>query len=379
MTPRRKICYVTGTRADFGLMLSTLRLLDADPSIDLAIVATGMHLLADYGSTINEVVASGLKLAGRVAIAEGEPGGSLMAANIGRMLIGFTEIFAASRPDIVLLLGDRGEMLAGAIAALHLNIPIAHIHGGERSGTIDEPVRHAISKLSHIHLVATEQSRRRLISMGERQDAVHIVGAPGLDSLSGLAIQNRAALMQKHGLDPKRGLSLLVYHPVLHEAEQAGGDVTAITDALKHAGLQIVALKPNSDAGGAAVRDVLEARAAAHDLTLFTHLPRAEFVQFMANADLMIGNSSSGIIEAASFGTPVINLGSRQNLRERNHNTVDIGIDAAAIKSAIGAIVGAPRPVATNIYGDGRAGPRIAATLAELDLTSFKQGKSNAY
>ncbi|MHA6645989.1 UDP-N-acetylglucosamine 2-epimerase [Mesorhizobium sp. A623] len=379
MTPRRKICYVTGTRADFGLMLSTLRLLDADSSIDLAIVATGMHLLADYGSTINEVVASGLKLAGRVAIAEGEPGGSLMAANIGRMLIGFTETFAASRPDIVLLLGDRGEMLAGAIAALHLNIPIAHIHGGERSGTIDEPIRHAISKLSHIHLVATEQSRRRLISMGERQDTVHVVGAPGLDSLSGLEIQNRTALMQRHGLDPDRGLSLLVYHPVLHETGQAGGDVTAITDALKHAGLQIVALKPNSDAGGAAVRDILEARAAAHDLTLFTHLPRAEFVQFMANADLMIGNSSSGIIEAASFGTPVINLGSRQNLRERNHNTVDIGIDAAAIKSAIGAIVGAPRPVATNIYGDGRAGPRIAATLAELDLTSFKQGKSNAY
>nr|WP_295885386.1 UDP-N-acetylglucosamine 2-epimerase [uncultured Devosia sp.] len=379
MTQVRRILYITGTRADFGLMQSTLQRLDADPRLSLSVVATGMHLDAAYGLTVGEIEQAGLTIAARVGIETGTPSGALMGANVGRMLTGFVPVLQAAAPDIVLLLGDRGEMLAGAIAALHLNIPAAHIHGGERSGTVDEPVRHAISKLSSLHLVATQESRTRLIAMGEAEPDIHVVGAPGLDGLAELPQRDRHALAQDYGLDSSRAIALLVYHPVLQEASAAGTHVTAIVDGLLAAGVQVVALKPNSDAGSAAVRDRLEDYAAAGKIRLFTHLPRPAFVEFMAAVDVMVGNSSSGIIEAATFGTPVVNIGSRQNLRERNANIADAGVDHQDIVGAIGAALGHKRYPANNVYGDGRAGERIADVLATADLVKLSSGKTNAY
>lgn len=379
MTPVRRIVYITGTRADFGLMQSTLERLDADPRLSLGVVATGMHLDPAYGLTITEIEQAGLRIAARVAIETGTPSGALMGANVGRMLTGFMPVLQAEAPDIVLLLGDRGEMLAGAIAALHLNIPAAHIHGGERSGTVDEPVRHAISKLSSLHLVATQESRTRLIAMGEAEPSIHVVGAPGLDGLADLPQRDRQTLAQDYRLDANRAIALLVYHPVLQEADAAGAHVTAIVDALLAAGAQVVALKPNSDAGSGAVRDQLEAYASAGRIHLFTHLPRRAFVEFMAVADVMVGNSSSGIIEAATFGAPVVNVGSRQNLRERNANIVDVGVDSRDIAAAVAAALGQKRYPARNVYGDGHAGERIADILATADLAGLSSGKTNAY
>ncbi|QQR35348.1 UDP-N-acetylglucosamine 2-epimerase (hydrolyzing) [Devosia oryziradicis] len=379
MTPVRHILYVTGTRADFGLMQSTLKRLEADPRLSVSVLVTGMHLDPAYGLTVGEIEKAGLTIAARVGIEAGTPTGALMGANVGRMLTGFVPVLQAEAPDVVLLLGDRGEMLAGAIAAIHLNIPVAHIHGGERSGTVDEPVRHAISKLSSLHLVATQDSRKRLISMGEAEADIHVVGAPGLDGLDKLPCRNRQALVADYGLDPERALGLLVYHPVLQEASAAGAHVASIVDALLAADVQVVALKPNSDAGSAGVRDRLETLASAGKLQLFTHLPRPTFVEFMAAADLMVGNSSSGIIEAATFGTPVINIGSRQNLRERNANIIDVGVDQEGIAAAIGAALAQRRYPANNVYGDGRAGERIAEVLATADLARLSAGKTNAY
>lgn len=379
MTAPRRILYVTGTRADFGLMQSTLVRIDADPRLSLDVVATGMHLDETYGLTVREIEDAGLNIVARVEIEKGSPSGALMGANVGRMLTGFVAAFEQSRPDVVLLLGDRGEMLAGAIAALHLNIPVAHIHGGERSGTVDEPVRHAISKLSSLHLVATRQSRERLIAMGEVEANIHVVGAPGVDGLAELPKRDRAQLAAEHGLDPSRPITLLVYHPVLQEAAQASDQINAVIDGLLAAKVQVVALKPNSDAGSAAVREVLEARAAAGQILLFTHLARPGFTEFMAAADIMIGNSSSGIIEAATFGTPVVNIGSRQNLRERNANVVDVGVEPAGIAGAVKQALNGPRFPRINAYGDGSAGARITDILAQADLGAFSHGKTNAY
>jgi len=171
----RHICYITGTRADFGLMERALRAIDAEPGLTLSILVTGMHLDATYGGTVAEIRATGLSVAGEVPVTLAPATGATMARGIGAMLGGFVDQLEALRPDVVLLLGDRGEMLAAAIAAIHLNIPIAHIHGGERSGTVDEPVRHAISKLSHIHLTTTDGARQRLIAMGERADRVFVL------------------------------------------------------------------------------------------------------------------------------------------------------------------------------------------------------------
>lgn len=379
MTPVRRIVYITGTRADFGLMQSTLARLDGDPRLAVSVVATGMHLDPTYGLTVGEIQQAGLKIAARVGIEVGTPSGALMGANVGRMLTGFVPVLQAEAPDVVLLLGDRGEMLAGAIAALHLNIPVAHIHGGERSGTVDEPVRHAISKLSSLHLVATQGSRNRLIAMGEAEPNIHVVGAPGLDGLGELPQRDRQALARDYGLDPDRAIALLVYHPVLQEAAAAGPHVTSIVESLLAVEAQVVALKPNSDAGSGAVRDRLETYAAEGRIRLFTHLPRVAFVEFMAAADVMVGNSSSAIIEAAIFGTPVVNIGSRQNLRERNANITDVGVEREDISTAISAALGRGRYPASNVYGDGRAGERIAELLATADLATLSSGKTNAY
>lgn len=377
MSRLRKICYVTGTRADFGLMRSTLQLIRNAPELDLTAIVTGMHLSPDYGLTVGEIEQAGIPIAARVNIADGTPTGALMVKNIGTMLGGFADAMAALQPDVVMVLGDRGEMLAGALAAAHLHIPVAHIHGGERSGTIDEPVRHAISKLSHFHFAATEESRDRLIRMGEQPDRVWVVGAPGLDGLKKLAMVDRATLCKETGFNASRRIALLVYHPVLQEAEQAGADTAAIVDALLDADVQIIAVKPNSDAGSLAVRTMLEERAVAKQLVLKTHLPREAFVSWMAAADIMAGNSSSGIIEAATFGTPVVNIGTRQNLRQRNANIFDTPVDGMNV--VLTRALAAPRFDGYNVYGDGKSGERIVALLKTLDLKGAVGAKINVY
>jgi GDP/UDP-N,N'-diacetylbacillosamine 2-epimerase (hydrolysing) len=375
----RKICYVTGTRADFGLMRDTLIAVRDMPELELSIVATGMHLSEKYGNTLADIEAAGLPVSAVVEIDFGDATGATMARNLGHMLVGFVDALERLKPDLVLVLGDRGEMLAAALAAVHLNIPVAHIHGGERSGTVDEPIRHAISKLAHFHMVATIDARERLIRMGERAADVYVTGAPGLDGIAALVVCSRQELMLEAGLDSSRLVALMVYHPVLQEAQTAIAGAAAILDALQTRGIQIVALKPNSDAGSDGIRALLEARRHEPDLRVVTHFPRASFVSWMATADLMIGNSSAGIIEAASFGTPVVNIGSRQNLRERNANVIDAPVDASAISVAVDQALASGRFEVRNVYGDGQAVARIVSLLRNLSLDSSILAKSNAY
>jgi GDP/UDP-N,N'-diacetylbacillosamine 2-epimerase (hydrolysing) len=376
----RHIVYISGTRADFGLMRSTLWALDAAEDVRLSIVATGMHLDPAYGQTVNEIGAAGLTLAQTVNVSGGEPSGATMARDIGLMIGGFVDALTALSPDLVLLLGDRGEMLAGAIAAAHLNIPVAHVAGGDRSGTIDEPVRHAISKLSHIHLVTTEQSGERLVRMGERADCVHVVGAPSLDELLSRPVPDEEATRAAIGLHGNDPYLMLVFHPVLQDAARAGDDCRTIIDAILQSGLSAVALAPNSDAGSAAVRQELEATAAASGRFLLkTHLPRDLYVAALAHSAALVGNSSSGIVEAACFGVPVINIGPRQNFRERNANIIDVDFDANAISAAIRHGLQIGRFPIANIYGDGHSGPRIAQLLRTIELSPSLLHKVNSY
>lgn len=375
----RHICYISGTRADFGLMRSTLQAIDRAVNLKLSVIVTGMHLDALHGETVREIEAAGLEIAARLPVPLEPATGATMARNIGTMLGGFVDAMEAQAPDLVLLLGDRGEMLAGALAAIHLNIPVAHIHGGERSGTVDEPIRHAISKLAHLHFTATQGSRDRLIRMGEDAAHIHVTGAPGLDGLQDLDIPDRADVAAAYGLDPHRPFALLVFHPVLQEATSAAADTRHLLDALAAAGVQILALMPNSDAGSAEVRSALHAAAGQADLILRDHLPRDAFIAFMARADLMIGNSSAGIVEAASFGTPVINVGRRQNLRERNANVYDVPAEPAPLVQAIAAALVGGRLHATNVYGDGHAAERIIRLLSAAPLGPALLNKLNTF
>lgn len=375
----RRIAYVSGTRADFGLLANTLCAAAADPRLQMEICVTGMHLLPQYGATVNEIEASGLPIMARVPVELDGGGGASMARALGHTLIGLTDVLATALPDAVLLLGDRGEMLAGALAALHMNIPIFHLHGGERSGTIDESVRHAISKIAHYHLVSTAGARERLIRMGELPERIFITGAPGLDGLLQVTASSRDQLCIAHNFDSARPVALLLFHPVVQEATAAGQQAAALLSAVAAEGLQALCLVPNADAGGAAIRTVLQDYACDRDIRVITHLQRDVFVSWMAAADIMLGNSSSGIIEAASLGLPVVNIGSRQAGRERSGNTVDCPPEVSAIRSAIGKAMALRGRKFHNVYGDGAASQRIVDLLATLSLDPHILDKMNAY
>ena len=298
-----------------------------------------------------------------------------MAHSIADMIHGFTERLAALKPDLLLLLGDRGEMLAGAIAAIHQNVPIIHIHGGERSGTVDEPIRHAISKLSHYHFVSTGQAAERLVKMGEKPDTVFTVGAPGLDGLTTEALHDRTQCASALGFDADRPMALMVFHPVLQQQDSGRSDTAAIISSLLERQFQTLILLPNADAGRNAISEAIAAFSDHPDVRTVAHLERPRFLSWMANADLMIGNSSSGIIEAASFGTPVINVGSRQNLRERNLNVCDVNATAPDLARAIDWAITSQRFPKTNVYGDGQTAGRVAelASTVALDATVLEK------
>lgn len=378
----RRILYLSGTRADFGLMRHTLQTTAAQDGLEVAVVATGMHLDPAYGNTIDDITASGLRVAGRVPSDVQARDGAGMARAVGQTLLGLTDILAAERPDVLLLLGDRGEMLAGAIAALHLGIPSIHLHGGERSGTVDEPVRHAISKLAALHFCATAQSRERLVALGEEPGRIHVVGAPGLDDLPAAADLPRSAALEAVGLPPRRAYALVVFHPVVQESGDAAAQTEALLAGLRAAGagteFDLVWLAPNADAGSGVIETVLRAQTWA-GFRRITHLPRPQYLAALRHAVLLAGNSSSGIIEAASFGTPVINVGSRQHLRERNRNTTDVPPEADAIAAAARAARTHGRWAPHNVYGDGATARRVARLLATLPLTGDLLHKANTF
>lgn len=375
----RRIVYVSGTRADFGLMERTLRLMRDHPHLDVSVCVTGMHLLPRYGSTVRDIEASGVRIHSRIPVHLDGSSGAVVARAIGKMVIGMTDALERERPDVVLVLGDRGEMLAGAVAAMHLDIPVVHIHGGERSGTLDEPVRHAISKLAHYHFVTTRGAKERLIRMGEQEERVYVVGAPGIDELRELASIPRVELCKQAGFDPERAVGLLVFHPVHQEAREAGRQMREVMEAVLDVGLQVMCLRPNADAGGANIDAALAFYSDRADVRIEIHLGRRVFASWMAAADVMIGNSSSGIIEAATFGLGVVNIGSRQQDRERGSNVVDVPCQRQHIADALRAMLKRGRWEVSNPYGDGRAGERIVSLLEQLPLDGGSLKKTNAY
>lgn len=376
---KRRICYISGTRADFGLLAGTLRRAWQHPSLEVSIHVTGMHLSTSHGYTVRDIETSGLPIGARIAVDMDTNTGAGMANALGHQLLGLVASLQTFRPHLVLLLGDRGEMMAGALAAAHLNIPIAHIHGGERSGTVDESIRHAISKLAHYHFTATETAKERLIRMGESPSHVFVTGAPGLDDIAGSAAPNKKELCRQVGLDPNRPVALVIYHPVLQTADQAGAEMACVLEGTREAGVQILCFAPNADAGNQAIREKISAHSRRPDFKVVTHMDRPSYLSWLASAEVLVGNSSSGIIEAASVGLPVINVGDRQNARERNTNTTDVVISRAAIFEAVSRAIAKGRYPSNNLYGDGRSGERIVELLSSLPLSLDLLKKSNAY
>lgn len=375
----RRILYLTGTRADFGLMEATLRRIQATPGLQLELAVTGTHLSPQHGHTVDEVRASGLPVAVEIPVDVLTRTGASMAIAIADVTRGLAAHLERSRPDALLLLGDRGEMLAGAIAALHLGVPVFHLHGGERSGTVDEPVRHAISKLASYHLVATEGARERLLRMGEDAARIHVTGAPGLDGLQVEVCATREECLAVLGLPAGRDFVLALFHPVVQQAGEAATQTRALLQALRALDLPVLWLDPNADAGSREILQALADEPLPAGSRRLAHLPRPQFCAALRHCAVMAGNSSSGIIESGSLGTPVVNIGTRQHMREHGPNVVDVGTGAEAIAEALRRQREHGRWPCENPWGDGHAGARIAQLLARLPLDGGLLEKTNSY
>lgn len=375
------IHYLSGSRADFGLMSACLHTINKSKRHNIQIVATGQHMLSKYGSTIDEIRAEKFEIAAEIPVNLSGASGAEMALALATELKGLIHCWEKNRPDMILLLGDRGEMLAGALAAVHLGIHIGHIHGGERSGTLDESFRHAISKLSHFHFPATIESAERLVRMGENSSHIYVIGAPGLVGITSLAGGcDRKTVASQFNLPEDRPIALVIYHPVVQEAEHSAEHIKAILEASTMNGLSQIILRPNSDAGGQAIDKLLDSIDSQPNVRVLAHLPRTDYCKTLAGVDLLIGNTSSGIIESGTFGTPFVNVGNRQNNRQRNlANTFDCSdVNVSAINAAIiHALHSSPEQ--KNVYGDGTADARLLAALDHISLQPEILLKCNAY
>ncbi|WP_348260846.1 UDP-N-acetylglucosamine 2-epimerase [Telmatobacter sp. DSM 110680] len=335
---RRKICVVTTSRADFGLLQKLMQCIDADRALELQVIASGMHLAAKFGRTVREIEAAGIKVDRKIKLSL--IGGSALAnaKSIGVGIPRFGDAFTELRPAIVVLLGDRFEILAPATAALMLQIPIAHIHGGERSeGAIDESIRHAITKMAALHFAATETYRRRIIQMGESPKQVFNFGAPGLDQLYDCGLLTRVQLEEELGLSLQEPVALVTYHPVTRNSESTEVQIKSLVGAIRASGLKAVFTMANADAQGSLINIRLQAACAQNPerFKWIPHLGHRRYLSCLKHFTLMVGNSSSGLIEAPSFRLPVVNIGERQRGRVRSPNVIDVRCSQAAIQHGI--------------------------------------------
>ncbi|ABF53288.1 UDP-N-acetylglucosamine 2-epimerase [Sphingopyxis alaskensis] len=370
MTSPKRIVYLTGTRADFGLMLPTLRAIDRSPHLELELLVTGMHLSDRFGRTEREVEAAGLKIGRRIPVPIDDDSGHGMGVSTGLITCAVADYLAETACDVLLLLGDRGEMLAAATAGLFADVPIVHVAGGDRSGSVDESIRHAISKLAHIHCVSNEDARQRLIRMGEDPDRIFDVGAPGLVGLKKPDRATAAMVRNRYGIDDEESFVLVLFHPVVQQAAEAGAQWRAMFDALAGLPFRYVALMPNADHGTTSIRTEIEAMRDAGQLTTIDHMPRADYLALLAECRFLIGNSSSGIVEAATFGTPVVNVGDRQFGRLRSANVFDAPPESGAIGRAIEKAIGFDPQGLRNVYGDPHADIRICEILEKTDFSA---------
>ncbi len=370
---RRRIGVVTTSRADYSHLYWPLRELAAHPAVDLGVFALGPHLSPEFGSTLNEIERDGFPIKARIECLLSSDTDTGMAKTIGIAILTLADALTSWRPDLLLLIADRYEMLAPACTALALRIPMAHIEGGEVSqGAIDDHVRNALTKLAHIHFTSTDTARRRVIAMGEEPWRVHRAGAPSLDHLRRSTLLNRAALEARLGVSLIAPAILAAWHPVTI-LRDTNTEADALFAALAQAPGQLLLVYPNADAGSHALIERTQALAATRPQTyLFVNLDAVTYWSLLGQVDAIVGNSSSGIMEAASFALPTVNIGIRQQGRERARNILDVPADAgailAAIERALSPAFRAGLRGMANPYGDGTAATTIAEVLAAVPL-----------
>jgi len=380
----RKVCVVVGSRANYGSIKSVMRAVQAHPDLKLQIIVAASALLDRFGSVVDVIVRDGFTPDARVnMIVEGETPVT-MAKSTGLGLLELPTLFELLNPDVVITVGDRFETMATAVASAYMNIPLAHTMGGEVTGTIDESIRHAITKLAHIHFPANQDSADRILRLGEEPDSIHVVGCPRIDLLAEVLASGGAAL--DNGWLDREGVGghiatdepflLVSQHPVTTEYGQAERQITETLMALHELQMPAVMLWPNVDAGSEDVsRGMRKFRETYKPeyIRFYKNFPVETYLRLMRSAACLVGNSSASIREGAFVGTPAVNIGSRQDGRERAPNVIDVGHDRTAIADAIRRQVEHGRFPPAHLYGDGQAGPRIADILARTTLSVQKR------
>ena len=383
---KKKICFITERRADYSRLKPVLLLMKKSKKLEPCLIVTGTHLLEDMGHTVDLIKKDGFTINAVVPMFTefDQDDGASMSTALGKAIIGITKALQEIKPDMVIVGFDLGAHLATAIAAAHMNIPIAHIQGGEVTGTIDESLRHAITKFSHIHFASTEKSKERIIKMGEDPQFVFNVGCPVVDMILQTNLKTKEELHQELQIDISKPLILVIQHPVVSEVDQSRDQILTTLDAIREVNkdnsYEVVLIYSNIDAGG---KQIIKEKEKS-GIKLFKNLTVETFLSLLKYTSVLVGNSSSGIREAPSFRVPVVNIGTRQQGRERAANVIDVDYKKEEI-------VGAIRKAlydetfkqnvreCTNPYGDGKAAERIVKILETLDFPKEKIQKRIAY
>jgi GDP/UDP-N,N'-diacetylbacillosamine 2-epimerase (hydrolysing) len=371
----RRVCVVTGTRAEYGLLRWLMEDIRGSAELQLQVVAAGMHLAPEFGCTYREIERDGFRIDRKIELLLSSDTSVGISKSIGLGVVGFADALQQLAPDIAVVLGDRFEILAAAVAATIARIPIAHIHGGEASeGAFDESLRHSITKMSHLHFVAAEEYRRRVIQLGEQPERVFLVGGMGVDSICRLKLLDRRELESALGFELEQRNLLITFHPVTLERATAGDqmeELLAAVAALSRTNL--IFTMPNADTDGRVLIELINRFVATHpNARSYTSLGQVRYLSCMKHVDAVVGNSSSGLTEAPSFCKGTINIGDRQRGRLKAASVIDCEPERAAIAAAIAKLYSTQfqSTLATvkNPYGEGGASERIAHVLATTGL-----------
>jgi GDP/UDP-N,N'-diacetylbacillosamine 2-epimerase (hydrolysing) len=371
----RKICVVTGSRAEYGLLRWVMEAIRTAPDLHLQLLVTGMHLSPEFGLTYRDIERDGFQIDRRVEMLLSSDTPVGIAKSMGVGLIGFSEALQQLQPDLVLVLGDRFEIFSAAAAALVAGIPLAHIHGGETTeGAFDEAIRHSITKMAQLHFVAAEEYRKRVVQLGEEPKRVFLVGGLGVDSIKKLPLLERPALESALGIQLGRRNLLITFHPATLEDADPGQQMAELLAALdQYPDTHLIFTLPNADTHGRALSRMVEhyaaARANAH---VYVSLGQIRYLSCLRQVDAVVGNSSSGLTEAPSFGIGTVNIGDRQRGRLRSASVIDCRPDRASICAALGQLYSpafqAILAGVHNPYGEGGASEKIVAVLQSHPL-----------
>ena len=379
----RKICVVVTARPSYSRIKTALRAIEAHPDLEIQLVVAASALLDRYGTAVRYIEKDGFEIAARVYMVVEGDNLTTMAKTTGMGLMELATVLDNLKPDVVITIADRYETLATAVAASYMNIPVAHVQGGEVTGSIDEKVRHAVTKLSDLHFVATEKSSERVLRMGEDPQTVFVTGCPSIDLADEILADPGLNFdpIEKYGgvgasVDLSNGYIVIMQHPVTTEYEMARKHVLETLFAIRDSELPAFWFWPNVDAGADGASNAIRAfreQVNPENIHFFKNMTPTDFLRLIYNSNCLVGNSSVGIRESSYLGVPVVNIGSRQSGRERGQNVINVGYDRKEIRDKLRHQIRHGRYPQDSIYGDGKAGEKIAEILVGVPLTITKR------